>query len=235
MDLKNFNTEYAPALPKTQDIQRWYNVLHFGGRICGVYTIPWEAFSKATYMGTTWMSVSLDQAVMERKELMLAALRGLLSATDMFHDECKEYTHLISDNQGNRYLVLYQIVRLTHPLLGQVTAQKEQPQPRKSRPFSEHISQYIDYFQSEACSGHHYPLNERVILILSRLHLTWRDVMKKKYTQLVPQNGIIPPVPLECHLKMFSVTLTQWCDKEGLEVPTSRVTSATSLGSGIRN
>jgi hypothetical protein len=58
---------------------------------------------------------------MDRKELMVAVLHGLLSATGMFHGDCKEYTHLISHSQGNGYLALYQIVRITHPLLGQVT------------------------------------------------------------------------------------------------------------------
>jgi hypothetical protein len=64
-------------------------------------------------------------------------------------------------------------MRLAHHLLGQVTAQKEQPQHRKIQPFSEHISHYIDYFQLEACSGRHYTLNEWVILIISRLHFAW--------------------------------------------------------------
>jgi hypothetical protein len=53
MDLKNFNTKSVPALTKTQYIQRWYKVLHSRGHICRVYTIPWEAFTKASYMGTT--------------------------------------------------------------------------------------------------------------------------------------------------------------------------------------
>jgi hypothetical protein len=91
----------------------------------------------------------------------------------------------------------------------------------KIQPFSKHISHYIDYFQSEACSVHHYPLNEWVILVISHLHITWRDAIKKK-TQLVPQNGIIPPIPLEFHLQMLSVTLTQCCEEERLELPTSR-------------
>jgi hypothetical protein len=91
----------------------------------------------------------------------------------MFHGDCKEYTHLISNSQENGYLALYQIVHLTHPLLGQITDQKEQAQHQNSQHFSEHISHYIYYIQSEACSGRHYPLNERVILILGHLHLTW--------------------------------------------------------------
>jgi hypothetical protein len=41
--------------------------------------------------------------------------------------------------------------------------------------------------------------------------------------QLVPQNGIIPPVPLECHLEMLSVTLTQWYEEEHIELPSSRM------------
>jgi hypothetical protein len=46
--------------------------------------------------------------------------------------------------------------------------------------------------------------------------------MKKKYMQLVTQNGIIPPIPLECHLEMLGVTLTQWCAEENMESPMSR-------------
>jgi hypothetical protein len=34
---------------------------------------------------------------------------------------------------------------------------------------------------------------------------------------LVPQNGKIPPTPMECHLEMMSVTLDQWCAEENLE------------------
>jgi hypothetical protein len=121
-------------------------------------------------------------------------------------------------------------VRLAHPLLGQVTAQKEQPQHRKKQSFLEHISHYLNYFQSGACWGHHYPLIERVLLIIGRLHLTWRDAMKNKYTQLVPQNGTIPPNPLQCHLEMLGVTLTQRCKEECMELPSSR-TERSSLPS----
>jgi hypothetical protein len=41
--------------------------------------------------------------------------------------------------------------------------------------------------------------------------------MKKKYMQWIPQNGSIHPIPLECHLEMLGVTLTQWCAEENLE------------------
>jgi hypothetical protein len=208
LDQRNFNIKTVPALSKMHDIQRWYNVLHARGRLCGIYIPPWEAFMKASYSDTTWSLASLDQAVMDREDSMSAALHGLLSAHEMFLGECKERTHMITNSGGNGYLALYQIARLAHPFLGQVTAQKEQPQHRKSQSFAEHISYYLDYFQSEACSGQHYPLNEWVLLILGRLHPTWRDVMKKKYMQLVDQNGITPPVPLECHLEMLGVTLT---------------------------
>jgi hypothetical protein len=146
MDLKKITNKFIPALAKSQDIQQWYNVLHSRGRICGVYTVPWEAFTKASCMGTPWSLTSLDQEIMTKKELMSAALHGLLSAMDMFLGDCKEYTHLISNRQSNGYLALFQIVHLAHPLLGQVTAQKEQPQKRKSQPFSEHISHDLDYF-----------------------------------------------------------------------------------------
>jgi hypothetical protein len=123
-------------------------------------------------MGTTWSLTFLDQAVMDCEDSMSAALHGLLSAHEMFLGDCKELTHMITNSGGNGYLALYQIARLAHPLLGQVTAQKEQPQHQKSQSFAEHISYYLDYFQSEACSGRHYPLNERVLLILGRLHPT---------------------------------------------------------------
>jgi hypothetical protein len=171
LDQRHFNIKTIPALSKMQDIQRWYNVLHARGRLCGVYTTPWEAFTKSSYMGTTWSLAFLDQAVMDREYSMSAALHGLLSAHEMFIDDCKELTHMIMNSGGNGYHTLYQIARLAHPLLGQVTAQKEQPQHRKSQSFAEHISYYLDYFQSEACSSRHYILNERVLLILE-IHAT---------------------------------------------------------------
>jgi hypothetical protein len=172
----------------------------------GAYTVFTQSIGRHSPRHLIWeihghLSTSLDQFMMDRKDLMLSALHGLLSATDMFHGDCKEYTHLISNSQGNRYLALYQITRLAHPLLGQVTAQNEQPQHCKSQPFSEHISHYIDYFQSEARSGCQYPLKKQVILIISRLHLTWRDATKKKYNPLVSQNGITPP----CTPRMLTI------------------------------
>jgi hypothetical protein len=75
-------------------------------------------------MGDTWTLLSLDQDMMDRNELMSAALHGLLSATDMCLGECKELTNLIANSQGNGYLALYQIVHIAHHLLGQITAQK---------------------------------------------------------------------------------------------------------------
>jgi hypothetical protein len=67
LDQRHFNIKTIPALSKMQDIQRWYNVLHARGRLCGVYTTPWEAFTKFSYMGTTWSLAFLDQAVMDRE------------------------------------------------------------------------------------------------------------------------------------------------------------------------
>jgi hypothetical protein len=153
LDQRNFNIKTVPALSKMQDIQRWYNVLHAQGRLCGITTTPWEAFTKASYMSTTWSFAYVDQTVMDCVDSMSAALHGLLSSHEMFLGECKELTHMITNSGGNGYLALYQIACLAQPLLGQVAAQKEQPQHRKSQSFAEHISYYLDYFQSEACSG----------------------------------------------------------------------------------
>jgi hypothetical protein len=88
--------------------------------------------------------------------------------------------------------------------------------------FFERVLNYLGYFQTEACSGHHYSLNERVILVISRLHLQWRDAMKSRYTQRVPQYGTHPQVPLDCSLEMLSVTLTQWCAEKRLSAPSVR-------------
>jgi hypothetical protein len=88
--------------------------------------------------------------------------------------------------------------------------------------FSEHVSNYLAYFHTEACSGRHYLLNERVILIVSRLHLQWRDVMKRRYTQFLPQHGTHSQVPLDCSLEIVIVTLTQWCAEERLDAHSVR-------------
>jgi hypothetical protein len=152
---------------------------------------------------------------------MPAAIHSLLSSTGIFKGECEEFGHMVSNSEGNGYLALYQIVRLVHPVLGKISAQPPKPQQKKAQPFAEHIANYLDYFQSELCSGGTYLTNERVIIVLSRLHPTWRDAMKRKYTTLVPQNGVIPPIPMEFQLAMLSVTPTQWCVEELLELPSA--------------
>jgi hypothetical protein len=50
--------------------------------------------------------------------------------------------------------------------------------------------------------------------------------MKRKYTHLVPQNGLIMSVPIECHLDMLNVTLTQWCTVERLEPPNTEASDS---------
>jgi hypothetical protein len=81
------------------------------------------------------------------------------------------------------------------------------------------VSNYIDYFQSESCSGHSYSTNERIILILSCLHPIWRGTIQRKYKQLVQKIGQSHAVPLECCQEITSYTLTQWCNKECVELP----------------
>jgi hypothetical protein len=126
--------------------------------------------------------------------------------------------------------VLYKIVRLVHPVLGLTTAQPPQHQQNKGQSFTDHIKKIMDYFQSELCSGCTYLINERVILILRRLHPIWCDALQRKYTMLVPQEGIISPIPMACQLDMLGVTLTQWCVEERLELPSAKTTC---LGSSL--
>jgi hypothetical protein len=173
-------------------------------------------------MGTIWNVASLDQIVLDRQDIMSAAITCLLSSPSMFAGECSEFANRIINSYGNGYMALYQIIRLVHPLLGKSTSQPVQPQQKRTQWFSDHIVAYQNYFQTEASSGCHYSTNDRILLIISRLHITWRDVMRSKYTQLVPQNSTITHIPLECHLEMLSVTLTQWCGEERMDTPFAR-------------
>jgi hypothetical protein len=178
IDLKPFKLSEFQALSRLLDIQHWYNAVHARGRICGIYTPPWEAFDKLSDMGSTWSIAHLDQHIMDRKDIMSAALNTLLSSKGIFKGECEDFTHIFINSSGNGYSALYNIVCMVHPLLGQVTTQLPQPAQRKNQSFSEHVTNCIGYFQSESCSGRKYSMNERVVLILSRLHPIFRDTMQ---------------------------------------------------------
>jgi hypothetical protein len=176
-------------------------------------------------MGLTWNSVSLFHTVLERQDDMSAAITSILSSPGIFKGECEDFNHLVTNSQGNGYSAMFQIFRLVHPVLGQTTAQPAQLMQKKGQPFAAHIVNYLDYFQSELCSGHVYSPNERILLIISRLNDTWRDTVKRKYTLLVPRNGPIPLVPMECQLEMLSVTFTQWREEERLDAPSAKASS----------
>jgi hypothetical protein len=86
----------------------------------------------------------------------------------------------------------------------------------------------MDYYQSEECSGRFYSDNEKVISIISRLHPTWRDAMKRKYINMVPQCGTVSTIPSECSIPLLCVTLEQWCDEDRLDLPQVKTDTAPS-------
>jgi hypothetical protein len=88
METKRFTAQDIPSLHRRTDIQRWYNVLHSSALICGVYTVPWKAFTKSSHMGDAWSLALLTQEIMDRQGLMSAALHALLSSQDIFRGDC---------------------------------------------------------------------------------------------------------------------------------------------------
>jgi hypothetical protein len=50
--------------------------------------------------------------------------------------------------------------------------------------------------------------------------------MKRKYVIMVPHDGAVTNIPLECHLEMLAVTLMQWCDEDPMAPPTDKASSA---------
>jgi hypothetical protein len=131
LHLKFFSVKDIQSLTKISDIQRWYNGLHSKGRVCGIYTSPWQGFVKGDYMGEGWSPSTIRQIVYDRYDLMSAAIHSLLSSTGIFKGECEKFGHMVSNSEGNGYLALYQIVRLVHPVLGQTSTQPPQPNRRK--------------------------------------------------------------------------------------------------------
>jgi hypothetical protein len=121
--------------------------MHFRGRVCGVYAPPWESINTASYMGDTWQLAFVTQDILDRQDLISAALITLLFSTSIFTGECADFCHLISNSTINGYLALYHIVRMTHPVLGQTTSQPAQPLQSKTQSFSENVANYTDYFQ----------------------------------------------------------------------------------------
>jgi hypothetical protein len=80
MELKLVATKNIPSLSCLADIQRWCNALNSRGRVCDVYTTPWEHFSKKNRMGATWHVLSVSQEVLDRQDIMSVALHSLLSS-----------------------------------------------------------------------------------------------------------------------------------------------------------
>jgi hypothetical protein len=108
-------------------------------------------FVQTNYMGETWYLSMINPTVFDRQDLMSAAIHSLFSSTGIFKGECEEFGRMVSNSEGAGYLALYKSFRLVHPVLGQTTTQPPRPQQKKAQPFAEHITNYLDYFQSELC------------------------------------------------------------------------------------
>jgi hypothetical protein len=155
-------------------------------------------------------------------------LHALLSWDDIFKGSCTALAHLVSCTDGDGYLALFQLMCMAHPALGQATSQREQPSQLRSQYFAAHISRFMEYYQSEECSGRFYSENKTVISIMSRLHPTWCDAMKRKYINMVPQCGTGSTIPSECSIPLLCVTLKKWCDEDRLDLPQVKSDTATS-------
>jgi hypothetical protein len=90
-------------------------------------------------MGYTRSLANITQYILDRKDLMYAALRSLLSIKGIFKAECEDFCHLVSNGKVNGYLALYQIVCMVHPVLDQAATQLSQPSQKKTQSLSEHI------------------------------------------------------------------------------------------------
>jgi hypothetical protein len=112
LDLKFFSVKDIQSLTKISDIQRWYNGLHSKGRVCGIYTSPWEGVVKSNYMGEGWSPSTILHIVYDRCDLMSATIHSLLSSIGIFKGECEEFGHMVSNSEGNGYLALYRLSAL---------------------------------------------------------------------------------------------------------------------------
>jgi hypothetical protein len=127
LDQKQFHIIDFHPLTRLSDIQRWYNAIHSRGCTCGVYTPPWDSYNKNSHMGNMWDINVLTKAIMDKKEIMYAAIHTLLWSKGFFKDDCEDFGHLVSQSRGDGYFALYQIVRMVHLVLGQATTQPSQP------------------------------------------------------------------------------------------------------------
>jgi hypothetical protein len=46
-------------------------------------------------MGATWSKYHLDQAILDRQEIIYVALHSLLSSKGIFEGDCEDFTHLV--------------------------------------------------------------------------------------------------------------------------------------------
>jgi hypothetical protein len=91
----------------------------------------------------------LTKDVMGGEGIVSAALHAMLSSNEIFKVECTTFTHKISNTNGDSYLALYLLMYMVHPVLEQAAVQPHQPLQLKTQSFSEHIPNYLNYFQSE--------------------------------------------------------------------------------------
>ena len=75
------------------------------------------------------------------------------------------------------------------------------------------------YFHSEQAKGRDYPPNDQLLILLQNIHPTWRDTMKKRYSNIVNQDNIPTVLPAECQMSSIAVTLGHWCHQECLDQP----------------
>ena len=97
-------------------------------------------------------------------------IHQLRSSDDIFAKHSEDLPEIVEAANNDRYLALYNILCLAHPLLSEEDVQARIPQQTAGLTFLQHVNNISQFLETEATLGHLYSTKEKMKLVFQTLH-----------------------------------------------------------------
>ena len=172
---KDFNKLVIPKLDtlRGDSFVHWYKLLCSSCLQWGVWCPPYESIEEDNIYGAWWDF--LPASVRDKESCMGHLIYTLLIRPEAFPSNSREAAAVQSSNANKGYNVLYDILRLHHPVLHSfMSMANEIPRQKRIEPFSLYIRRLQEFFAREKLAHRLYSESEALDLTVRNLSTEWK-------------------------------------------------------------
>ena len=171
------------CLSNKEEIITWYQDFTEHCHTNGIYIPCYEALRPNKPMGMDWTLRNVTPMKRKMFHTMKHEIHKLLLYPDMFPKTDTQYTDAVIASNGNRYIVLHNIMRTCHPNLMKTEIETTIPTQRRSETFGSYIRKIQNFLAREKIRCKTYMTRQQTLLVGKPTSILQGSVQNKNTTK----------------------------------------------------